>query len=113
MTQRENLCRRRNEILKQLVSLPDFRRGSVVNQFIDSVRKDGSSIRRGPYPVYSFKEKGKTVSRRLKDPQEVDKYQKQIQAFRQFQAVIHEWISLSEQICDLPDIPQKGQKKTT
>lgn len=52
-------------ILEELADLSDMRRGSICEQFVETTGRDGSKRRRGPYCVYTYKEKGKTVSRRL------------------------------------------------
>ena len=68
MCKTDALKMRRDEILEEIKSLEQMRRGSVVEQVYESVGKDGEKVRRGPYLLYSFKEKGKTVSRRIKYP---------------------------------------------
>ncbi|RMG00944.1 MAG: hypothetical protein D6726_10485, partial [Nitrospirae bacterium] len=77
MTQLERLRARRNEILKEITALEQMRRGSVVEQFVKTVKADGSIVRRGPYALYSYKEKKKTVSRRVSDPELVKVYRRQ------------------------------------
>src|SRR4030042_2915667 len=111
MTQRAKLRLKRKEILQELACLEEFRRGSVVEQLVESLRRDGSRAQRGPYRLYSFKEKGKTLSRRLKDEQEAAKYRREIHAFRRFHTLVAELISLGEQLSDLPQISQEGEKK--
>jgi hypothetical protein len=89
-----------------------MRRGSVVEQFVETVRKDGSKSRRGPYYLHSYKEKGKTISRRLPDRNEVARYRAQIQAFRRFQEVTSRLLEIGEQISELL-MAQDGVKKTS
>lgn len=100
MTTTEGLRSRRKEILEELGSLEHIRRGSVVEQYVDSVHKDGSCVRRGPYPLYSYKEEKKTVSRRLRNPEQVQRHRQQIQGFRRFQELVAELVSLGEQLCE-------------
>ena len=64
MTHLETLRSRRSKILKEMSGLEQMRRGSVVEQFVEMVKADGSKVRRGPYALYSYKENKKTVSRR-------------------------------------------------
>ena len=61
---------------------------------------DGRRYERGPYPVYSFKERGRTVSRRLHSGTEVDLYRQQIHNGRRFQQVVGELLRLGEQLSD-------------
>jgi hypothetical protein len=100
MTQMETLVGRWEEIIKELSRLFEMRRGSVVEQFVETLRKDGTKARRGPYALYSYKEKARTVSRRLSDPELVETYRGQIQAFRRFQEIVQEMVSLGEEISE-------------
>lgn len=89
-----------------------MRRGSVVEQVYESVGKDGTKVRRGPYPLYSFKEKGKTVSRRIKDPKLKTRYEEQIGAFRRFQELTAQLVRIGEQIADWALSDEEALKKT-
>jgi len=112
MSDLEELKQQRDEILTELAGLDEMRRGSVVEQFVESTRKDGSTVRRGPYFLYSYKEKGKTVSQRLKDAEEADLYRHQIQSFRRFQELTSQLRKLGEKISGLA-VGQRGGKKTS
>ena len=115
MSQVDELRNRREEILAELGNLDQFRRGSVTEQYVEAVRKDGTKIRRGPYPVYTFKEKGKTVSRRIKEAERVALYREQIEGFRRFQQLTEELREIGERISDLVISEQttSGVKKTS
>lgn len=102
---------RRNEIFEELGQLEQMRRGSVVEQVYESVQKDGAVVRHGPYPLYSFKEKGKTVSRRIKDPKLKALYEEQIDAYHRFQELTAELIRIGEQIADLALPDDEAKKK--
>ena len=101
MSKLNELKQQRDEALKELEGLDEMRRGSVVEQFVESTRKDGTTVRRGPYVLYSYKEQGKTVSRRLRNVGEADLYRRQIQSFRRFQELTSQLRKLGEQISDL------------
>ncbi|GBE02710.1 hypothetical protein BMS3Bbin06_00446 [bacterium BMS3Bbin06] len=101
MTQLQGLRIRRDEILKEITALEQIRRGSVVEQFVETVKADGSKVRRGPYALYSYKEKKKTVSRRVSNPELVKVYRKQIKAFRRYQELSAELICIGEKISDM------------
>ena len=103
---------RRNELLEELKGLEQMRRGSVVEQVYESVRKDGTKVRRGPYPLFSFKEKGKSVSRRIKDSKRKAQYERQIDAFRRFQELTAELVRIGEQFADLAVSDDAAGKKT-
>jgi hypothetical protein len=111
MSQVETLQARRAGLMRELAGLVEMRRGSLVEQYVETVKSDGSKGRRGPYVLYSFKEKGKTVSRRLTVPGQVPIYRKQIQAFRRFEQVVSELTSVSERLCDLALSDAEDKKK--
>ncbi len=101
MNQTDELRVERQQLLEELAQLEQIRRGSVVEQFVERVCEDGTRVRKGPYVLYSFKEKGKTVSRRLSKKGEAKMYRKQIAAFRRFQEVTAELLKLGERLSDL------------
>jgi len=100
------------EILQELAGLAEMRRGSVVEQFQDRILPSGEKIRRGPYPLYSYKEKGRTFSRRLKTPEETSRYRKHIENFRRFGELVRELILIGEQLCEIGrgDVKKKPPK---
>ncbi len=112
MARIDALRTRRDEILEKLKGLEQMRRGSVVEQVYESVGKDGTKVRRGPYLLYSFKEKGKTVSRRIKDPKLKTRYEEQIGAFRRFQELNAQLVRIGEQIADWALSDEEALKKT-
>ena len=46
----------RQHLLQELSGLPELRRGSLTEQFLTVKRKDGSRVRRGPYPLLTRKQ---------------------------------------------------------
>ena len=111
MSKIDALRTQRDEILEELKSLEQMRRGSVVEQVYESAGKDGKKVRRGPYLLYSFKEKGKTVSRRVKDPKLKVRYEEQIDAFRRFQDLTAQLVRIGEQMADWA-LSEEALKKT-
>jgi hypothetical protein len=106
-----NLEHQRQALLQQLAGLPQVRRGSLTEQFFQVKRRDGSQVKRGPYPLLTRKEGQKTVSRRLTDPELVPLYRQQIQAMRQFETVVDRLVSVGEQLSELA-VNEVVQKKT-
>jgi len=96
----KRLMARKNEILEQLSGLGEMRKGSLVEQYLEATKQDGTVVRRGPYMLYSYKEKGKTVSRRLPDSMTADRYRTQIREYRRFERLCEELANTSQQICD-------------
>jgi hypothetical protein len=112
MSQIQQLKKRRDHLLDELRGLEQIRRGSIVEQYVVATQKDGTKKRRGPYVLYSYKEKGKTVSRRLTNEAHVAGYRKQIENFRRFQQLTTELLRIGEQISELV-VREQGVKKTS
>lgn len=109
-----NLHERRRALLARIADLEQIRRGSITEQFVEVVLKDGSKSRRGPYVIYSFKAKGgRTVSRRLADPAAISRYRSQIEAFREFQQCTAQLLALGEALSDHALEEAGDQKKTS
>jgi hypothetical protein len=106
-----NLEQQRQGLLRQLADLRELRRGSLTEQFLTVRHADGSSVKRGPYPLLTRKQASKTVSVRLTDPALVPLYRQQIQSMRHFEGVVDQLVSLGEQLGDLA-VAQAVQKKT-
>jgi len=109
------LEQRKTEILGQLAALGSMRKGSLTEQYLPTRRKDGTQTRRGPYTLYTFKERGqKTVSRRLGDPAQAQLYRQQITAFRRFQELTTELVQVSQRLADLEAAgqPDEGKKNS-
>jgi len=106
-----DLEQRRQALLRQLTDLRELRRGSLTEQFLTVKHADGSSVKRGPYPLLTRKEAQKTVSVRITDPALVPLYRQQIQALRQFEGVVDQLVRLGEQLGDLA-VAEVAQKKT-
>lgn len=111
MSKVQQLAERRKEILVELASLQQIRRGSIVEQYFDDTLKDGTKIRRGPYALYSYKEKKKTVSIRLTDAEQIPVYKKQIDNFRRFEKLTSELLAIGEQLSAL--MISEGEVKKT
>jgi hypothetical protein len=101
----------RQALLQQLSGLQELRRGSLTEQFLMVKHADGSSVKRGPYPLLTRKEGKKTVSLRLSDPTLVPLYRQQIQAMREFETVVDQLVRVGEQLSDLA-VAEVVQKKT-
>ena len=92
---------RKKEIINQIRKIRDMRRGSVTAQYYEVKHKDGSMVRQGPYFLYSYKDKGKTISRRLSYPGEAERCREEIEEFRRFEQLSSQLIDVSRRICDL------------
>ncbi len=106
-----NLETQRQGLLRQLADLRELRRGSLTEQFLTVKHADGSTVKRGPYPLLTRKEAQKTVSVRLTDPALVPLYRRQIQTMRQFEHVVDQLVRVGEELGDLA-VAEVVQKKT-
>ena len=106
-----SLQHQHQQLLQQLSGLQELRRGSLTEQFLMVKRKDGSRVKRGPYPLLTRKQGQKTISRRLTDPALLPLYRRQIQAMRQFEGVVEGLVRVGEQLSDLV-VAEAVQKKT-
>src|SRR5438876_5353332 len=93
-----NLRQQRQQLLQQLSGLPQLRRGSLTEQFLMVKRKDGSKVKRGPYPLLTRKDGQKTISLRLTDPDLVPVYRQQARALRQSETVVDQLVRVGEQL---------------
>ncbi len=107
------LIQRKNDILSRLATLGPMRKGTLTEQYVQVILKDGSARRRGPYTVYTFKENAKTVSRRLSDPDQIALYRKQIATFRDFQDLTRQLAQVSHRLADLDAAGEPGGKKNS
>lgn len=103
--------KRRKEILVELAAIEQMRRGSMCSQVFEATRKDGTKVQQGPYTLYTRKEQGRTVSRRVADPAQAQRYREQIDAFRRFEALSGELVRIGEKISDLVLLDEEELKK--
>lgn len=103
------LLSQRTRILQQIEELKPMRKGSVTQQYFLASGKDGGQRRRGPYPLYTCKKKGKTVSKRIR-PELRPVYEQQIAQFRRFEELVAEFAEVGERLADL-DAARSGEKK--
>ncbi len=86
--------------IRELAGLDQMRRGKRGRAIRRDCKRRPSVSRRGPYALYSYKDKKKTVSRRVTDLELARLYRKQIRAFRRFQDITPELVLLGEKISD-------------
>jgi hypothetical protein len=98
-----DLLARRKQILDELTGLTQMRRGSITEQCMERVDERGRVTRRGPYPLLTFKEKGRTVARRLHTPEDIARCRRQIENFRRFEELMAELREVGEALCETTD----------
>jgi hypothetical protein len=92
------LQQRRKTLAEQIKSLGPRHSGSICRQTVYSLKKVGRRKPQGPYLIYTYKAKSKTVTRRLSDPTRVQTYRRQIANFRRFEQVTSELVQMGRQL---------------
>ncbi len=92
-------------------AIRSLRRGSITEQFVPVLRQgQKQAARRGPYYVLTRHRGRKTISRRLTTPEALQQAQSDIEAFKSFQALCHEFEQLTEKLGEL-ERGSKAEKK--
>jgi hypothetical protein len=90
----------RQQILVQIAAIEEMRRGSVIRQFLKvKLKGQRKPVLSGPYALFTFKQKGKTVSRRLHDLEEVRRLEHQVENYHTFQQLCRKLVEVAEGIC--------------
>jgi hypothetical protein len=107
------LMQTKAELLQAIAALGPMRKGTLSDQYVQATLKDGTPSRRGPYTIYTFKEGGQTVSQRLADRAQIERYRQQIATFRRFQELTAELARVSQRLADLEAAGQDEGKKNS
>jgi len=107
----DELRKQREELLKDLDGMGEFRRGSI-NVFYRRCGKPRCVCNQeghpghGPQTTLTLKEKGKTLARNLPTPEAVRVVSEQIDNHNQFKAWGKKWLKLNEEMadCSLGDV---------
>ena len=109
----KSLVEKKKRILDQINNLKEMRRGSIIEQFFEKEREDGSTVRRGPYLLYTYKDKGQTVSRRLPNERVAERYRAEIDELRKFEQLSSQLVETSQHICDLKHQAKDSEKESS
>ena len=107
---RSRLEQRWSELVQTLNPPRPMCPGSICQQRLKKRRADGSLRVNGPYLLYTRKDKGKTVSRRV-DAEQAERYRLQIESFRQFRACVTELQGVGLQLADVHE--ESSSKKNS
>jgi hypothetical protein len=113
----------RDDILRQMTRLGDMRKGSITEAF----RCCGKSAcacsasdhpGHGPYYAFTTKVEGKTKTVQLRAGPRLDKFQREVDVYRQFRALSEKLIGVNQALCEArpePDAPSRHSalKKTS
>ena len=109
----QRLTTRRAQILEEISGLGPMRKGSVCQQKLSYKRSDGSVGPRSPYWTYSFKDGGTTHSKHLREAQEAQLYDRQVQSFRRYRELSAELVRISQSLADLEATGDEGCQKNS
>ncbi len=99
---------RRNTILEEIRSIRSMRRGTINEQhFKTRLKGRKGMILQGPYYVLSRREGEKTVSRRLKSPEEVEQARRDVVEYKRFMGLCQEFERLTARLGEL----ERGEKE--
>jgi hypothetical protein len=107
----ETLSNQWNHVVTEILTLGPMRSGSVCSQNQTYRATDGSLRNHGPYPLLTFKEKGKTRTVRLESQEQAEICGKQIESFRKFQELTKELVEIGRQMADAQIVDQTQGKK--
>ena len=93
---------RRRAILDEMCSIRSMRRGTINEQFLKVKSKSsGEDVVRGPYYVISRNENGRTVSERLRTPEELKRAQDDVNKRKKFAELCEEYAQITERMGEL------------
>ncbi len=107
---------RREQLLEKIRKIRVMRKGSVTEQYFKTKKKGQKKpALNGPYWLYTHKEKGKTMGRRLSQT-EAERFQAEVDAFHRFRMLCDEYAQLTERLGDLeressPEFKEKKRRK--
>jgi hypothetical protein len=102
---------RREQILIEIRNIRAMRKGSVTEQYLKVKTKGREEpVSRGPYFLYTRKEKGKSVGHRL-SVEQADCYRQEVVAYHHFQALCNEYAETTERLGDLERAFEDGSQE--
>lgn len=106
----ESLESRRRQIYRNLEALGDFRRGTISVNFRKCGKSNCACAHKdhpghGPQYLWNAHVGGKTRARNLPLGPELDKVQKEVERYREFDRLCQELVEVNSQICQLRPVP--------
>jgi hypothetical protein len=112
----------REEILSQMAQLGDMRKGSISETF-RACGKPSCACREadhpghGPYYAFTRKVAGTTKTVQLRPGARLDKFHREVEAYKRFRALSEKLIEVNEALCearpDQPSAPKKTSRRSS
>lgn len=109
----EELEYRKNELITQIQDLETMRRGTISEQYLKVPRKNLEPSLRGPYYVFAKNLKGKTISSRINNFEELELLRKDVENYKKFNNLSKEFVSVMEAITDIKRSESTADSKKT
>lgn len=110
----------REEILSRMAQLGDMRKGSITETFRACGKPTCACCAsehpgHGPYYAFTRKVAGKTRTVQLRPGPRLDKFQREVEAYKRFRALSEKLIEVNEAICEARREPEQpaAPKKTS
>jgi len=100
----------RDSVLEQLRAIRSLERGSISEQYLKGSAR-GKPVVRGPYYVVSRHEGGRTVSRRLKTREELERARQDVAQHKRFIQLCNKLEDLTGRLGELERSGERGDKK--
>lgn len=101
----------RRQVIDEMLAIRSMRRGSITEQ--QSPNKRAGKTARGPYFVFSRRQEGRTVSRRLRPGPDLELARQEVAAHKQFAALCQRFEQLTERLGELErdDVDQEKKRR--
>ena len=113
----------RDGILREIARLGDMRKGSLTETYRPCGKPTCACHRRdhpghGPYYAFTTKVEGRTRTVQLRPGSRLDKFQREVDAYKQFRALSEKLIEINEALCAARPAPAEpdaraAEKKTS
>ncbi len=113
----------REEVLKEISRIGDMRKGSITEVYRCCGKpacacQASDHAGHGPYFAFTTRVKGKTATVQLRAGSRLDKFQREVDAYKQFRALSEKLIEVNRSICDARPEPthadeERALKKTS
>jgi len=106
----ESLESRRKKLYRKLEALGDFRRGTISVNYRQCGKSNCACARKdhpghGPQYLWNASVGGKTKARNLPLGRELEKVEKEVERYHEFDRLCQELVEINDKICELRPVP--------